>query len=146
VPKTGAKLIALTPPARDAILELPRTGPLVFESKTGKRLAQPVLSGYWAQVLARAGLGFAFYHATKHYGVHYLWTKIGLSRRAIAAQAGWSLATVDKMLAVYGLADVGALEEVDQAFGVGTLEEVDQAFGKVVDLRLKRDSRRANTA
>lgn len=115
-PKTGPKTIALTPPARDAILGLPRDSRLVFTSKTGKRLSQAIMSGYWSQVLARAKLDFDFYHATKHYGVHYLWTKVGLSRRAIAAQAGWSLGTVDKMLAIYGHGDVGALEEVDAAF------------------------------
>ena len=115
-PKTGVKLIALTPPARDAILGLPRDGRLVFTSKTGKRLSQGMMSLYWGTVLARAGLDFDFYHATKHYGVHYMWTKLGMTRRAIAAQAGWSVGTVDKMLAVYGHADVGALEEVDTAF------------------------------
>ena len=115
-PKTGPVTIALTPPARDAILGLPREDPLVFHSKTGKRLSQSTLSVYWSQVLAKAGLDFDFYHATKHYGVHYMWTKLGMSRRAIAAQAGWSLAYVDKMLAIYGHGDVGALEEVDAAF------------------------------
>lgn len=115
-PKTGPKLIALTPPARDAIIGLPRTSRLVFTSKTGKRLSQSLMSGYWGTVLAAAGLDFDFYHATKHYGVHYMWAKLGMSRRAIAAQAGWSLTTVDKMLAVYGHAEVGALDEVDAAF------------------------------
>jgi integrase len=115
-PKTGPVTIALTPPARDAIIGLVREHPLIFVSKTGRRLSQPVLSGYWSQVLAASGLDFAFYHATKHYGVHYLWTQLGLSRRAIAAQAGWSLATVEKMLAIYGHGEVGALEEVDEAF------------------------------
>ncbi len=116
-PKTGPKVIALTPPARDAIMGLPRTSRLVFANKRGGRLSQPTMTGYWSQVRARADLDFDFYHATKHYGVHYMWTKLGMSRRAIAAQAGWSLVTVDKMLAVYGHADVGALEEVDAAFG-----------------------------
>jgi hypothetical protein len=37
-------------------------------SKTGRPLSQPTLSGYWAQVKARAELDFDFYHATKHYG------------------------------------------------------------------------------
>ncbi len=83
----------------------------MFTSKLGKRLSQSTMSSYWAQVLARAGLGFDFYHATKHYGVHYMWTTLGMSRRAIAAQAGWSLGTVDKMLAIYGHGDVGALEK-----------------------------------
>jgi integrase len=115
-PKTGPKLIALTPPARDAIIGLPRDGRLVFRSKTGRRLSQPTMSQYWAEVCARAGLEFDFYHASKHYGVHHMWTQLDMSRRAIAAQAGWSLVTVDKMLAVYGHADVGALDEVDAAF------------------------------
>jgi integrase len=115
-PKTGPKTIALTPPARDAILGQPRTSPYVFTSKTGKRLSSTNMHGYWSLVLARADLDFDLYHATKHYGVHYMWTKLGMSRRAIAAQAGWSVRSVDKLLAVYGHADVGALDEVDAAF------------------------------
>lgn len=116
VPKTGVKLIPLTPPARDAIIGLPRDGRLVFRSKTGRRLSASAMSTYWPVVLARSELDFDFYHATKHYGVHYMWTKLGMSARAIAAQAGWSLKTVDKMLAVYGHGDIGAMEEVDRAF------------------------------
>jgi integrase len=115
-PKYGAVTIALTPPARDAIIGLSRDDGLVFHSKTGRRLSQAAMSGYWSQVKAKADLEFDFYHATKHYGVHYLWTKLHLPRRAIAAQAGWSLSTVDKMLAIYGHGEVGALEEVDAAF------------------------------
>lgn len=115
-PKTGKKTIALTPPARDAIMGLPRTSNYVFVSKTGKRFSQPMLSTYWANVLSAAGLDFDFYHASKHYGVHYMWTKLGMSERAIAAQAGWKPSTVTKLLEVYGHGDVGALEEVDEAF------------------------------
>lgn len=115
-PKTGPKLIALTPPARDAIMGLPREGKYVFTSKSGKRMSQGTLSNYWSTVQAAAGLRFDFYHATKHYGCWYMWTKLGMSGRAIAAQAGWSLRTVDKMLSIYGHGDVGALEEVDAAF------------------------------
>lgn len=115
-PKYGKATIALTPPARDAILALPRDSEYVFLSITGKRLSQPTLSGYWGKVKARSGLEFDFYHATKHYGVHYLWTKLCLPRLAIAAQAGWSIGTIDKMLAIYGHGEVGALEEVDAAF------------------------------
>jgi integrase len=115
-PKYGEATIALTPPARDALLTLPRDSRYVFQSITGKRMSQSGLSGYWGKVKVRAGLDFDFYHATKHYGVHYLWTKLHLPRRAIAAQAGWSLSTVDKMLAIYGHGEVGALEEVDAAF------------------------------
>jgi integrase len=115
-PKTGPKTIALTPPARDAILGQPRTSSYVFTSKTGKRLSSTNFWGYWSQVTARAGLDFDLYHATKHYGTWYLWTKLHLSRRALAAQSGWSVRSVDAMLARYGHGDVGALEEIDRAF------------------------------
>ena len=115
-PKTGPKVIPLTPPARDAIIGLPRDRRYVFVSKTGKRFSQSMLSTYWSNVLSAADLDFDFYHAAKHYGVHYMWTKLNMSNRAIAAQAGWDVSTVDKMLKIYGHADVGALEEVDEAF------------------------------
>jgi integrase len=115
-PKTGKKVIALTPPGRDALLGLPLEGRYVFTSKTGKRMSQGMLSNYWLQVQAAAGLRFDFYHATKHYGVWFMWTQRKMSERAIAAQAGWSLKTVMQMLETYGHGDVGALEEVDAAW------------------------------
>jgi integrase len=115
-PKTGPKVIALTPPARDAIKGLPRNSKLVFTSKKGKQLNPRALSVYWNIVLDSAGLRFRFYHATKHYGVHHMWTELGLSPRAIAAQAGWQLDNANRMLAVYGHGEMGALEEVDAAF------------------------------
>lgn len=85
VPKTGIVTVALTRPAFDAIAGRPTGREYVFMSKTGKPLSQATLSGYWAQVKARAELEFDFYHATKHYGVHYMWTVLKLSPRAIAA-------------------------------------------------------------
>jgi integrase len=119
LPKSNKpRTIALTPPARDAILGHPtrQDGGLVFRSKRGRRLSQPTLSGYWAQVLARADLDFDFYLATKHYCVWYLHAELGLPPRVIAEQMGWSLAGTLKLLAVYGHGDVGALEEIDRAF------------------------------
>jgi integrase len=96
VPKSNKpRRIALAPPARDALLRQPtRAGELVLRSKDGRRLSQPTLSGYWAQVKAAAGLRFDFYLATKQYGVHLLY-KLGLSTRAIAAQMGWSEKAVE---------------------------------------------------
>ena len=65
-----------------------RSARLVFLSKTGRMLSEPMLSGYWSQVKAAAGrLDFDFYLATKHYGVHLLY-RLGLSTRAITAQMG----------------------------------------------------------
>ena len=89
----------------------------MFLSKTGRRLSQPTLSGYWSQVKAAAGLeaDFDFYLATKHYGVHLLY-KLGLSARAIAAQMGWSEKAIEKLLTIYGHIDVIALEEVDRLY------------------------------
>ena len=56
-----------------------RSARLVFLSKTGRMLSEPMLSGYWSQVKAAAGrLDFDFYLATKHYGVHLLY-RLGLS-------------------------------------------------------------------
>jgi integrase len=119
-PKTGVVLVPLTPPARDAIANRPRNDRgLVFLSKEGKRLSQATLSGYWARVKAAAGLDFDFYHATKHYGVHYMWTERGMSPRGIAALAGWKVSTVIEMLETYGHGDVGAMEEVDANFSDG---------------------------
>jgi integrase len=119
LPKSNrTRRIALTPPARDALLGQPRDGALVFTGKRGGQLSQPTLSMYWTKVLAGAGLEFDFYHATKHWCVHYLWTVLKLEPRVIAEQMGWSLPTTLKMLAIYGHGDVGALEEIDRAFGV----------------------------
>jgi integrase len=115
LPKSNEeRTIALPPPVRYALLELPAMPgyaadePLVFRSKRGLRLTHPTLSGYWGRVLARAGLEFDFYLATKHYGVHLLY-KLGLSKRAIAAQCGWSEKAVDNLLRVYGHLDLIAL-------------------------------------
>jgi integrase len=118
VPKNGApKTIALAPPARDVLLKQPtRAGELVFVSKQGKRLSAPTVTQYWAVVKGRAGLDFDLYSATKHYGVHLLF-KLGLSKRAIAAQCGWSESAVDSLLRVYGHADVAALSEIDALYG-----------------------------
>lgn len=134
VPKNGKpKMIALVPPARAILMRQAtrvREDGLVFVTNRGRRLSAPTLSVYWAQVKARAGLDFDFYLATKHYGVHALY-KLGLSRRAIAAQAGWSEHAVDKMLRVYGHADLVALAEVDALYA----DVSDAAAGRGEDLR-----------
>lgn len=115
--------IALTPPARDVLLGLPtrQDGNLVFRSKRGRRMSQPTLSGYWGKVTARAGLEFDFYLATKHYCVHYMHSVLHLPPRVIAAQMRWKLAGVLKLLEVYGHGDVGALEEIDRAYGANVV-------------------------
>lgn len=80
---------ALTPPARDVLLKLPEREGFVFRNKSGEQLTQPTLTAYWKEVKARAGLGFDFYMASKHYGCWYMKVKLGLPNHVIAAQAGW---------------------------------------------------------
>ncbi len=115
-PKTGEKEIALTPPARAAIINLPRTSPYVFPSITGRRMSASGMSGYWGKVLACAGLDFEFYLASKHYGVWFMYTKMKMEPRLIGAQAGWKPSTVEEMIETYGHGEVGALDDVDAAF------------------------------
>lgn len=117
-PKNGrTKVIALVPPAHAVLLRLAQGAgdDLVFASKWGKRLTAPTVTQYWKIVCASAHLDFDFYHATKHLGVHRLWT-LGLSARGIAAQAGWSERDAEAMLRVYGHTDLSALAEVDALY------------------------------
>jgi integrase len=117
LPKSNeVRTIALTPPARDALLTLPERHGYVFVSKTGKRLAAPTLTAYWGQVRARAGLEHDFYLATKHYCVHDMKVRRGLSNADIAAQMGWSESSVETMVSVYAHSGIGAAERIRAAY------------------------------
>jgi integrase len=98
LPKSNqARLIALTPPARDALLTLSeREGP-VFRSKAGGRLCAPLLSSYWRDVQLKADLSFDWYLSTKHTCVHYVKVKLNLPSHVIAEQMGWSERSAEKM-------------------------------------------------
>jgi integrase len=116
LPKSNrVRTIALLPQAREAIIALPERSGFVFRSKRGRQLSQPTLSGYWAQVLARAGLDFDFYLATKHYGVHHMKVKMRLDNHDIAEQAGWSEAAVEDMVRNYAHTSMGALDRIKAA-------------------------------
>jgi integrase len=114
--RTRTRVVALTPRADDAIRRLPRDSKWVFISKTGKPLTGQSFRRQWLTVREAARLNFSFHHVTKHYGVHYMWTELEVSPQAIAAQAGWTLHTVDRILAAYGYGEGGGLEEIDAAF------------------------------
>jgi integrase len=119
LPKSNkTRVIALPPPARDALLRIDMIpeGDLVFGSKRARRLSQPTMSGYWAQVTAAAGLKFDFYLATKHRCVHHMYVEQGLAPHVIAAQMGWGLKGTIDLLEVYSHHRIGALEAIDRAY------------------------------
>ena len=66
-------------------------------------------------MLARSGLDFDFYLATKHYGVHYMKVKLGLPNHHIAEQAGWSEAAVEEMVRKYAHTSISALDRIKAA-------------------------------
>jgi hypothetical protein len=80
------------------------------------RLCAPLLSAYWREVQASAGLRFDFYLATKHKCVHYMKVKLNLPNHVIAAQMGWSESAIEQMVATYAHAEIGALDAIDAAF------------------------------
>jgi len=108
---------ALAPPARDVLLRLPERDGFVFRNKSGGQLRQPTLTAYWKEVKARAQLDFDFYMSSKHYGCWDMKVKLKLPNHVIAAQAGWSEKSVEKMVATYTHSEVGALDAIDAAWG-----------------------------
>lgn len=120
-PKNGRpKTIALPPPAREILLRQPtrtREDGLVFVSVRGQQLNASTIGVYWGKVRARADIrrDMPIYLATKHLGVSNLY-RLGLSARALSAQAGWSERAVEEMLAIYGHRDLAALAEVDALY------------------------------
>jgi integrase len=117
IPKSNeVREIALTPPAAEALTGHPRRSDYVFVTKDGRRFSAATLSNYWNLVLAKAGLDFTFYLATKHACVHYLWTELGVSEADIEYQMGWSLGGAKELLKVYGHREIGARERIQAAF------------------------------
>jgi integrase len=114
--RTRRRVVALTPRADNAIRRLPRDSKQVFISTTGMPLTGQSFRRHWLRVREAARLNFSFHHVTKHYGVHYMWTELEVSPRAIAAQAGWTLQTANRILAAYGYGEGDGLEEIDAAF------------------------------
>jgi hypothetical protein len=73
-------------------------------------------------VLARAGLDFDFSLPPSTGASTTCTPELGLAPRVIAEQMGWTLRGVLQLLTVYGHGDVGALEEIDRAFGANVTE------------------------
>lgn len=109
------RLISLTPPARDALLALPRSPEIVFPARRGGRLSTSNFVGtYWPSVCAAFGRKVHF-HELRHFCGHHLYVRMDLPSRVVAAQLGHSGPTMVEQL--YGHFRVGALDEIDRAFG-----------------------------
>lgn len=105
--------IALTPPARDALLTIPRTSPLVFTGKQGKRLSQTSFAWYWQSISAVHPTKVTP-HELRHFAAHHLYVALGLPARVVAAQLGHDGPKLIEEL--YGHGEVGALAAIDDAF------------------------------
>lgn len=115
-PKSGKpRLIALLPQARDALLTVPRTQDWVFPAKRGGRLSSGMFNQtYWPPVKVRYGAKVDF-HELRHFAGHFLYVTQDLPSRVVATQLGHS--TPRLVESTYGHWKVGALDEIDRAFG-----------------------------
>jgi integrase len=113
----------LTPQARDALLPLDRSTQHVFESKTGRRLSQSSLSGYWTPVSRNFGerpdkngvMDLVDFYEFRHRCAFWMYVELGMPDRVVAAQLGHT--DGGKLIReLYGHGDHGALEEIDRAF------------------------------
>ena len=78
LPKSNeVRTIALLPPARDALLTLPKRQGPVFRSKAEVGCARPLLSSDRRDVQIKAGLAFDSDHCTRHVCAHFMKVKLG---------------------------------------------------------------------
>jgi integrase len=89
-PKHGVRrTIALTEPARERLLALPRESEFAFTTLRGSHYRPSSRSYHWNRVRCSAGLGHVdLYTATRHYFGWYAWNVLGLDARDIALQFG----------------------------------------------------------
>jgi integrase len=89
-PKHGhVRTIAMTPPARDRLLTLPRESEWVFTTMRGTHYTPSSRSHHWNRVRCAAGLGNVdLYTATRHHFAWYAWNVLGLSPEDIAQHFG----------------------------------------------------------
>jgi integrase len=92
LPKSGRqRTVILPPPARDALLVMPRRLdlPWVFTTKRGRPFTRPALNWYWGPVRAAFGRpSMAFYELRHFCATHLL--ELGCSHADVAHQLGHS--------------------------------------------------------
>jgi integrase len=89
-PKHGSvRTIALTDPARERLLRLPRESEFCFTTLRGSHYRPSSRSHHWNRVRCAAGLGNVdLYTATRHYFGWYAWNVLELDARDIALHFG----------------------------------------------------------
>lgn len=89
LPKNGRRREAiLTPPARDALLALPRQSECCFVSSRGRHFTPSSRDYYWRSVKAAAGWDRSLYLATRHFAGSYMINVLGLDSEDVAIALG----------------------------------------------------------
>jgi integrase len=90
VPKHGSsRAIAMTAPARDRLLELPRESELVFVTVRGRHYTPSTRIHHWNRVRCAVGLAdVELYLATRHAFTAFAWNVLELSPEDIAQHLG----------------------------------------------------------
>ena len=83
------RTIALTAPARERLLSLPRESEFAFPTLRGTHYTPSARSPHWNRVRCTAGLGNVdLYVASRHYFGWYAWNVLELDVRDIALHFG----------------------------------------------------------
>jgi integrase len=111
------RTIALTDPARERLLALPRESDFVFTTLRGSHYRPSSRAHHWNRVRCGAGLGnVELYTATRHYFGWYAWNVLELDARDIALHFGHQDGG-ELVRKLYGHADARlARERVRKAF------------------------------
>ncbi len=90
LPKNGrVRTVILPPPAREALLAMPRhiDAPWVFTTKRGRTFTKPALNLYWSPVRAAFGRPTMHFYELRHFCATHL-LELGLSHADVAMQLG----------------------------------------------------------
>jgi integrase len=130
-PKNGkTRTVILTPPARDALLDLtPRLDvPWLFTTPRGLRLSKSTLHYYWRQVRIQFGRpGMDFYELRHFCATHLL--ELGVAHADVAVQLGHTDGGA-LVMSTYGHpSEDGARQRLKRAFGNNVASLADSKSG-----------------
>jgi hypothetical protein len=113
----SCRTVAITEPARQRLLALPRESEFVFTTLRGSHCRPSRRSHHWNRVRCTAGLGNVdLYTSTRHYFGWYAWNVLELDPRDIALHFGHQNGG-ELVRKLYGHADAAlARERVREAF------------------------------